>query len=61
MVVVPESYFKKEINVKLTNQEIDIIVESLVREPHNIYVFLKYDKLIKKLKQNDKRIFRNFR
>lgn len=51
MTVTPESYFKKEKIVKLTQQEIDMIIDALGREPHNIYIFLGYDKLIKKLKK----------
>ena len=47
----PESYYKKELNIKLTEAEIDIIIEELERTEHNLYTFLNYEKLIKKLKR----------
>ncbi len=51
MVVIPESYYKKEKNVKLTESEIDDIVRELERTEHNVFTFLKYDKIIKKLRE----------
>ena len=42
---------KKIRNVKLTGDEIRIIIEALEIQPHNIYVFSNYDKIIEKLKE----------
>ena len=44
-------------NVKLTGDEIDEIIDELGRVSHNVYAFMSYDKLIKKLKEakNEKR------
>jgi hypothetical protein len=50
MILIPESYYKEEKIVKLTQQDIDMIVEELERQPHNVFLFLNYDKLIEKLK-----------
>jgi hypothetical protein len=36
--------------VKLNSAEIENIIEELERAPNNIYRFLNYDKIIKKLK-----------
>ena len=46
---IPESYYKEEKEIKLTQSEIDMVIEELERAPHNIFTFLNYDKLIKKL------------
>lgn len=53
-LVIPEGYYKKEKNIKLTQAEIDMIVDELERTEHNIFVFLSYDKLINKLKRRAK-------
>jgi len=50
-LMFPESYYKKELNIKLTEAEIDMIIEELERTEHNLYTFLNYEKLIKKLKR----------
>jgi hypothetical protein len=49
-MIIPSDYYKKIINVSLTQSEIDAVIECLGREEHNIFVFLSYDKLIKKLR-----------
>ena len=36
-------------NVKLTGDEITLLMEELERVPHNMYIFMNYDKIIKKL------------
>ena len=51
MVIFPSEYLKEEKIVKLTKSEIDKIIDELERTEHNIFVFLHYDKLIKKLKK----------
>jgi hypothetical protein len=48
-MIIPEED-NKEIEVKLTKSEIDLIIEELERAPHNCYNFLNYDKIINKLK-----------
>ncbi len=50
-MMIPESYYKKKLNVKLTEAEIDIIIEVLNSTRHDIYDYLDYDGLIKKLKK----------
>lgn len=37
-------------NVKLTIGEISLIIEELERQPHNVYEFLNYSKIIEKLR-----------
>lgn len=46
VVIIPNNKIR---NVKLTGDEIELIIEELERQPHNIYVFLNYKKIIKKL------------
>lgn len=41
----------KVINVKLTENEIDLIVDELGRVPHNVFGFMNYDKIVDKLKK----------
>jgi len=50
MTLIPESYYKEEINIKLTQQEIDAIIQELQNVPYAIFKYFGYDKLIKKLK-----------
>ena len=40
--------------VESTGDEISLIIEELDRQPHNIYEFLNYDKIIEKLKSSMK-------
>jgi len=47
VVIIPDDKIR---NVKLTGDEIDMLAEELERVPHNIYTFLNYKKIIKKLK-----------
>jgi len=37
-------------NVKLTKNEIEIIIEELGQQPHSVYEYLNYEKIINKLK-----------
>jgi len=37
-------------NVKLTGDEISMIIEELKRQPHNVYEFMNYEKIIGKFK-----------
>jgi hypothetical protein len=50
-MIIPEDYYKKEINIFLTQAEIEEIIECLSREQHNIFEFLNFEKIIKKLKK----------
>lgn len=50
-MIIPESYYKKQLKIELTEAEIDMIIEELEVAPHNIFKFLGYDKLIEKLKK----------
>ena len=52
MVIIPAEYNTEEKNVKLTQSEIDLIIDELERTEHNIYTFLNYEDLIKKLKES---------
>ena len=51
MVGYSGDYYKEERNIKLTQSEIDLIIDELERTAHNIYTFLKYSDLIKKLRK----------
>jgi hypothetical protein len=39
------------VNVKLTQYEIETIIEELERVEHKIFVFSRYDRIINKLKR----------
>jgi len=45
---------KKIRNVKLTGDEIEKIIEVLENQPYNIFTFMNYDKIVKKLKSSKK-------
>jgi len=47
MVIIKSD--KKTRNIKLTENEIQLIVEELERIPHNVYQFLNFEKIIEKL------------
>ena len=49
--MIKTSLDNKTRNVKLTNNEITLIIDELERQPHNIYKFLETEKLINKLKE----------
>ena len=46
-IIIPDDKIR---NVKLTGDEITLLIEELGRIPHDIYTFMNYDKIIKKLK-----------
>ena len=50
MVIIPKEYYEKEIEVKLTQAEINVIIEALEFQPHNLFEFLNCGKIVKKLK-----------
>ena len=52
-MLIPDRYYKLEKEVKLTQADIDAIVECLEREEHGIFVLLNYLKIIDKLKVKD--------
>jgi len=45
-IMIPDDKIR---NVKLTGDEITLLMEELERVPHNMYIFMNYDKIIKKL------------
>ncbi len=45
-IMIPDDKIR---NVKLTGDEITLLMEELGRIPHDIYTFMNYDKIIKKL------------
>lgn len=49
-MIQPESYYTEEKEVKLTQAEIDLIIEQLNREEHGIFDFFNYQSIINKLK-----------
>ena len=49
--MIPTGYYEWKKKVELTQAEIDKIIEELERTEHNLFVYLQYDKLIKKLKE----------
>lgn len=51
MVIIAEEYYTEEKVVRLTQQEIEIIIDELERAEHNIFVYLQFDKIIKKLRE----------
>ena len=51
-MMVPESYTTELKTIKLTEANIDIIVDALKSSPHSIYEYFDYDDLIRKLKVN---------
>ena len=38
-------------NVKLTGEELELLIEELERQPHNIWEFFNYSKIVEKFKQ----------
>ena len=46
-IIIPDDKIR---NVKLTGDEITLLIEELGRIPYDIYTFMNYDKIIKKLK-----------
>ena len=49
MVVITRADTKLR-TLKLTGDEITMIIEELERQPHNIYEFMGYEKIVKKFK-----------
>jgi len=49
-MIIPSEYYLKEIEIKLTQQDIDLIIDELERTEHNLFTYLKYEEIIKKLK-----------
>jgi len=52
MALIPTDYYTKNVKVEITQSEIQAIIEELERVPHNIFTFMNYAKLIKKLKRD---------
>lgn len=50
MTIISNNYLTEEKEVKLTQQEIENIIEELNHASHNFFAFLNYDKIIEKLK-----------
>ena len=53
MIIIPDDKIR---NVKLTGDEIDLIIDELERIPYNLYMLLNYGKLIKRLKESKKEV-----
>lgn len=51
MVVISEDYYTKEKIVKLTEDEIEKIIDALENVHHSYFVWASYDKIIDKLKE----------
>ena len=51
MRIIPSKYFTEEVEVKLTQPEIQAIIDELERTEHNIFTYLNYDKIIRKLRK----------
>lgn len=51
--MITQKYYKEELTIKLTQQDIDFIIEQLKQAPFCIYDFLNYEKIIKKLNNNN--------
>jgi len=49
--MIIDNTFKKEVDVRLTMEDIDNIIECLEYQNHNLFMFLHYNKIIEKLKQ----------
>jgi len=49
-MIIPEEYYTKEIEIKLTAQEIETIINELESMPHNIFEFMNTQKIINKLR-----------
>ena len=49
-MIIPSEYYTEEKEVKLTQQDIDIIIDHLNRIEHNLFIYMDIDKIIKKLK-----------
>ena len=47
VIIIPDDKIR---NVKLTGDEITLIIEELERVPYNCYKYVGYDKIVKKLK-----------
>ena len=52
-MIIPEEYYREEKIIKLSQSDIDIIVEELERTEYNIFTFMNYQKIIDKLKQKE--------
>jgi hypothetical protein len=49
-MIIPSEYYMEDIEIKLTQQDIDLIIDELERTEYNIFVFLRYEDIIKKLR-----------
>lgn len=43
-MIIPESYYTAELNIKLTQSDIDAIISELLRTEHHLYELLGYEK-----------------
>lgn len=50
MITIPKGYYTKEKEVKLTESEIEMIIDELERVPHNLFEFMNYKRIIEKLR-----------
>lgn len=56
MAVIPAEYYTKEKIVKLTQSEMDLIIDELERTEQNVYAYLNYKQIINKLRGKDEQL-----
>ncbi len=49
VVIIPDNKIR---NVKLTGDEIGIMIDEMERIPYSTYIYFNYDKIIKKLRDS---------
>ena len=47
-IIIPDNKIR---NVKLTGDEIELLIDELERQPQNVFKFFNYSKIIKKLQE----------
>ena len=54
-MIINEEKMNEIVKVELTRREIDLLIDELERAPYNVFVFLSYKDIIKKLKNLEKK------
>lgn len=49
-MIIAHNYFNEEKVIKLTQQQIEAIIEELGHADHGLFIFMDYQKIIDKLK-----------
>ena len=55
-MIMPEGYYTEEKEIKLTQAEIDLIIEELNRVEHGIFDFFNYQSVIDKIKRDCQKV-----